>query len=212
MKKIGMFCLIITLLFTALPAAADLIWTPFDEYLSRCDYEDEILTYIAAGEEGWVEAVDLPPDPSVVRTFPNGTEFPVSAYCGEGDDRWARIQSFRDPIENEYYYPNECFIAMKDLVRGFDAAAFEELHRDDLQPFTENFDFCAQTDLEVRITPDADYVLYEIASAKLYGCREEVDFRNCYGIESVYVDGNGDRWVPIKNVFSRPDGWINIGR
>ena len=205
-----MFCLVLLLLASALPAAADLIWTPADEYLSQCDYENEILMYIAAGEDGWVEAVDLPLDPDVVRTFPNGTEFSVSVYCGEGEERWARIQVFRDPFENEYYYPNECFIAMKDLVRGFDSAVFEELHRDELQPFTEDFDFCSQTSLEVRITPDSDYVLYETAPSKLYGCREGTDFRNYYHVDSVYTDGNGDRWVPIKNVFERPDGWVNV--
>lgn len=212
MKKIGMICLLVMLLVTVLPAAADLIWTPLDEYLSQCDYPDDIRTFIAAGEDGWVEAVDIPTDPVVVRTFPNGLEFPVTAICGEGDDRWARIEVYRDPLENEYYYPNTCFVAMKDLVPGFDAAVFEELHRDELQPFTDEYDFCAQTSLEVRTTPDADYVLYESDPGKLYGCREGADFRNYYSIDSVYVDGNGDRWVPIKNVFNRPDGWINIGR
>lgn len=212
MKKIGTVCLIIMLLVTAWPAAADLIWTPFDEYLSQCDYSNEIRIFIAAGENGWVEAVDLPTDPSVIRTFPNGTEFPISAFCGEGDDRWARIQSFRDPFENEYYYPNECFISMKDLVRGYDAAVFEELYRDELQPFTEDFDFCSQAALEVRITPDSDYVLYEIDPGIMYGCRDGADFRNYYKVENVYVDKNGDRWVPIKGVFVKQDGWVNIGR
>ena len=212
MKKLAVLCLMIMLPVTVLPAAADLIWTPLDEYLSHCHYSDEIRTFIAAGENGWVEAVDMPEDPSPVRTFPNGAEFPVTAICGEGDDRWAWIQSFRDPLENQYYYPNSCFIAMKDLVPGFDAVVFEELHREELQPFTEEFDFCGQTALDVRKTPDSDYVMYTSDPGKLYGCRDGVDFRNYYSIGSVYVDGNGDRWVPIKHGFNRPDGWINISQ
>ena len=100
---------------------------------------------------------------------------------------------------------------MKDLVPGYDAAVFEEMHREELQPFTDDYDFCAQTVFEVRMTPDSPFVLYEKTPEKLDGCRDGVDFRNYHQAESVYVDGNGDRWVPLKNVFLRQDGWINIG-
>lgn len=212
MKKIGIVCLILSFLAAALPAAADVIWTPVDEYLSHCDYLRSDRLFIAAGEAGWAEAVDLPADPSVVRKFPNGTEFPVSAICGEGDERYAWIQKYRNPWEDKYYWPDESFIPMKDLVPGYDAAVFEEMHREDLQPFTEEFDFCARETLEVRITPDSPYVLYEKASGNFDGCREGQDFRNCHHVESVYIDGDGNRWVPIKDVFNKPDGWMNIGQ
>ncbi len=212
MKKTGLLCLVILVLITALPAAADLIWTPLDEYLSKCDYLDGPRSFIAAGEAGWVEAVDLPSSPSSARKFPNGTEFQISGFCGEGDEGWAVFQTYRNPWENEYLWPDEGFVPIKDIVPGYDAAVFEDIHRDELVPFTENFDFCAQETLEVRNTPDSPLVLYEKAPGKLDGCREGVDFRNYHRIESVYVDENGDRWVPIKNVFGRPDGWTNIGR
>ena len=212
MKKIGLLSLVIIFLINALPAAADVVWTPVDEFLSKCDYLKVTRSYIAAGETGWVEGIDLPSDPSKVRKFPNGTEFPVSAVCGKGEDRWAVIETYRNPWEGDYLWPDLCFIPMKDLVLGYDAAVFEEMHRDELRPFKEDFDFCAQETLEVRLTPDSAFVLYETAPRKLYGCREVQDFRNYYGIDSVYVDENGDHWVPIKNVFARQDGWVNISR
>ena len=210
MRKIWFLLCVMVLLSGILPAAADVIWTPLDEYLSYCDYPQESRSYIAAGENGWVEAVDLPDDPSGIRKFPNGTEFPVSAICGEGDERYAWIQKYRNPWEDQYLWPDECFIPMKDLVPGYDAGVFEEMHKEDLEPFTDDFDFCGQASLTVRMTPDSPFVSYEITPGRMDGCREGVDFRNYHRVESVYIDEDGDHWVPIKNVFSRPDGWINI--
>ena len=212
LRKIWFWVCLMLFWSVILPAAADVIWTPLDEYLSQCDYAREIRSFIAAGENGWVEAVDLPSDPSFSRKFPNGTEFPVESFCGEGDDRWAVIRSYRKPMGKEYYYPNECFIRMKDLVPGYDAAVFEEMHRDELEPFTEEYDFCTLDSLEVQMTPDSGFALYKIDPKRQDGCPDGMDFRNYHGVESVFIDEGGDRWVPIKNVFSRPDGWVNIGR
>ncbi len=195
-----------------LPAGADLVWTPVDEYLSHCDYPDVIRSFIAAGEDGWVEAVNLPAELSAAGRFPNGTEFLIDVFCGTDDDRWAVIRNYRPPWSAEMFYPDECFVAMKDLVPGYDAVVFEEMHRDELQPFADEFDFCAQDSLEVRMTPDSAFVMYESEPGKLGGCREGDNFRNYHRIESVFIDENGDCWVPLKNVFTRPDGWTNIGK
>ena len=45
----------------------------------------------------------------------------------------------------------------------------------------------------------------EVDFAKLLAFFEPYD-------DIVYVDENGDHWVPIKNVFARQDGWVNISR
>ena len=200
------------ILFGMLPsAAADMIWTPLDEYLSHCDYLRTEQLYIAAGPEGWANAVDYPADPAKTIKIPNGMEFMVGVICGEGENRWVWVQNCRYPWEDENYYPDG-FVSMNELVRGYDSAIFEEIRQDEIQPYAEDYDFCGKDLLEVHLTPDDTRVQYSFDPSKEWTCRENRDFRDDHQVDVLYVDSDGDRWVPIRNNDYRPDGWVNIGQ
>ncbi len=213
MKRYGILCVLFMLLLAAvLPAAADVLWTPLDDFLSQCHYLIGLRSFIAAGKDGWIEAVDLPFAPSEIRRFPNGTEFLIETICGKKDDEWAEIRKFRYPWSDKFENSGEVFGAMKDLVQGYDSQVFAEAYRDELQPFEEDFDFCSHEPFEVRMTPDSSLILYEADPQQLWPCRDGQDFKTYYHISAVYVDKNRDRWVPLQDGYLEPGGWINIGQ
>ena len=94
MKKVLFLVLLSAVLAGVLPAGADLIWTPLDEYLSHCDYGDT-LSYVVARPQGGAQVIDLPPDGKPVLFAENGSEIVTFAVCGPETDQWVWVKGLR---------------------------------------------------------------------------------------------------------------------
>ena len=103
MKKTVVFFLMFALLAAVLPAAADSVWMPMDDYFmttwdpssdNTCEYLERPF-YMAAGKDGYVTAVRTPLDRTPLKTYPNGTEFQITFVCGTDNDLWGAVESVR---------------------------------------------------------------------------------------------------------------------
>lgn len=212
MKKVLFLVLLSAVLAGVLPAGADLIWTPLDEYLSHCDYGDT-LSYVVAGPQGGAQVIDLPPDGKPVLFAENGSEIFTFAVCGPETDQWVWVKGLRRPGETTFHKDDYGFLPMTVLVPAYSSELFTEQHEEEILPFAEDADLCAALPVSIRKYPGSAVEVYEITDTDSSYCGDAAKVRESYGLDRVYTDRDGNRWVRAGLSVFEPfkEGWINIG-
>ncbi len=219
----NLFCLLLILFAAVLPAAADSVWMPMDDFFEdtwKPESENTCVSlhrqmFMAAGESGFVTAVRTPLDLTPVASYPNGTEFLVNFMCGVGKDRWGTIRAVRLPGETlfkEDYAGKSGYIPEKDLVQAFDADAFSELYADEISPYSQDdFNVCKPNPFAIWTYPGSGVQLDVITESILkYYCH---DFDPEYfpiRMDRIYTDPDGVRWVGVEAGRPLCRGWLNL--
>ena len=223
MNKNLIFCLVLALLAVVLPAAADSVWTPMDDYFmdswkpesdNSCEYQVRPY-YLAAGENGYVTAVKTPLDKTRVTTHPNGTEFKIAFICGKGNDLWGAVEAIRkngETVFTEDWNGASGYIAMSDLVRSYDSQAFMEDHQSEIHAFAEDgFDFCSGKELVLWSAPNSGVQLHYVNEGYLsYLCMDydpDAEYK-MYHYGAFYIDPEGKRWVEVTLRRETENGWL----
>ncbi len=224
MRKYGIFCLIILILAVVLPAMADSVWMPMDDYFmdtwnpesdSKCEYQERPV-YMAAGADGYVVSVRTPLDPTPVATYPNGTEFRMTFMCGIGDDRWGTIYAVRLPGEKTFnvdYSGSSGYISEKDLVRAYDTDVFSELNSNSIYGFAEKFDPCDPlTPFAIWSYPNSGIQMDVVTETMLeWLCSAGYDSEYFpIEVDRIYTDKNSVRWLSVHLMKPETFGWLNL--
>lgn len=223
MKKNLILLFVFLMLAAVLPAAADSVWMPMDDYFMDTWSPDSDNTcvsqerpfYLAAGENGYVTAVKTPLDPTPVSTYPNGTEFKIAFVCGKGDNLWGTIQAVRKNGEETFtedWRGESGYVAFKDLVRSYDYQAFIEDHIQELSSFgKDDYDLCGGGEFILWQTPNSAVQLEKVSKDYIsYMCMElspDSDYR-MFRFGASYRDPEGRLWVEIKLRQVWEHGWF----
>lgn len=216
MKKTFFLIFAFIIAVSALPAAADLLWTPSDDYFKRaegwfsldsCEVQDRQF-YLAAGESGYVTAYKTPKDKTPIAAYPNGTEFRIPFICGRGNNLWGTIEAVRFAGQIAFtmdWSGTSGYIPLSDLVLSYDTEAFAANHKDEITPFDEeSFDFCSVDEFVLWKTPDTrvevEYVDHRYLS---------VICDRLQKIGGYYVDPEGNRWIEITVRKQTEHGWFS---
>lgn len=227
MKKAFLLSLVFMLLAAALPAAADSVWTPMDDYFMSTWSPDSDNTcvslerpyYMGAGSEGFVTAVRTPLDRTPLRAYPNGTEFKISFVCGKGDDLWGAVESIRPYGQSAFqtdYTASSGYIAFGDLVRSYDAEAFIGAHSKEIHAFAENgYDLCSGAEFVLWTAPNSgvqlEYVTKDYISFLCMDYDPQSSYR-MFNFGGYYIDEYGNRWVEVTLRRSYEHGWFCLDR
>ncbi len=224
MKKYGLLCLIFLALAAVIPAAADSVWMPMDDYFfetwnpeseNTCESQTRKI-FLAAGEDGYVTAVRTPLDHTELKTYPNGTEFQIDFICGVGDDLWGTVRSVRLPGENvftEDYTGASGYIPRKDLVHAYDSDAFTELHSNSIFGFTDDFNPCEpHFPFVIWSYPGSGVQLSLVSDSVLdWFCHDWGWNSEYYPLQfgPIYYAEDGTRWVHVHQLKPNTFGWLN---
>ena len=222
MKKCCVVCLFL-LFLAVLPAAADIVWTPGDDYFmntfnpesdSRCT-NVERKTFMAAGKDGYVTAVRTPLDKTEIGNYPNGTEFMIDFFCGIGDSQWGTVRAVRLPGEKTFqedYLGKSGYIAREDLVQAFDTDAFAELNCNSIFGFTDELDPCnPRFPFVIWAYPNSGVQLYVVTEGDLdWFCTQYAPEYFPIRFDRTYTDPDGTKWISVR--LNRPYtyGWLNF--
>lgn len=221
MKKLC--CLLLMIFAVVLPAAADSVWMPMDDYFMdtwkpESDNTCESLArqmFMASGKDGFVTAVRTPMDPAPLKTYPNGTEFLMNFMCGIGNERWGTVRAVRLPGETvfkEDYSGKSGYISQKELIRSFDADAFSEVFADEIRPYDrDDFNVCKPNPFVVWSYPNSGVQLEVITEGILqYYCHEFYPEYFPIHMDRIYTDPAGVRWVRVEAGRPLYRGWLNL--
>jgi hypothetical protein len=218
MNKIEILVLAFCLLAMVLPAAADGIWAPIDEYIIANDQscnEQERPYFFAAGKQGSVTAMKTPLDRRPVNTWPNDTEFRISYVCGKGKDLWAVVQSVRSQGQTDFTEAKDGiggYIPLSDLKPSYDTVDFTKEHAKEIKPFDEKkYNFCKAGEFALWMTPNSGaQIKYVTADEVAMLCRmmeESGGVYKRYKFGGTYTDKQGKRWVEFTYNY-REHGWF----
>ena len=227
MKKTVVFFLMFALLAAVLPAAADSVWMPMDDYFmttwdpssdNTCEYLERPF-YMAAGKDGYVTAVRTPLDRTPLKTYPNGTEFQITFVCGTDNDLWGAVESVRPYGEvafHEDYKGESGYIAFGDLVRAYDAEAFINDHASEIHAFAENgYDMCSGGDFVLWSAPNSgvqiEYVKKDYISYLCMDYAPDAEYK-MFNYGGYYIDEYGNRWVEATLRRTWEHGWFCLDR
>jgi hypothetical protein len=133
MKGLGILaCLMIALLMSK-SVKADLIWTPNDDFFEKHYEECEQLgrSYMANGEDGYVELKKDPLSKETVENVKNGEEFFVSfTYTDKKGKVWGVVE----------YDDSTGWILMEELSVIYDNISFMEEHKEKIKDYQGEFD------------------------------------------------------------------------
>ena len=222
------FLIIAFLLFAVVfPAAADSVWTPMDDYFmetwdpssdNTCGAESRPF-YMAAGERGYVTAVQTPLNQMELKNYPNGTEFKIAFICGRGDDLWGAVQAVRlngETTFTEDWNGQSGYIAMSDLIRSYDSQAFQELNCNSIfGAYDELFDFCSAEEIVLWSYPNSGVQLEYLDKEYMeYLCMDfgpDSDYR-MYHYGPYYVEPDGNIWIEVTLRQVTEGGWFSPNR
>ena len=223
-----MLFVIVFCLFTAvLPVMADSVWTPMDDYFMTTWGPESDNTckplvrpyYLAAGEKGYAAAVKTPLDHTVLKTYPNGTEFKIAFICGKGDNLWGAVEAVRmsrETVFREDWRGESGYIAFSDLVRAYDTEAFKEDHEKELASVGEDdFNICSSGGFVLWQTPNsgvqAEYINESYLSYLCMDFDESIRPENrLIHFDAFYRDPDGNRWAEVTLRRVTETGWINL--
>ena len=222
MKKLLLFCLLLFVFAAVIPAAADSVWMPSDEYFygtwdpasdTTCTNVDRRI-FMAAGENGFVTAVRTPLDRTPINSYPNGTEFIADFICGIGDDQWGTIRSVRKPGEQTFtedYTGKSGYISMNELVYAYDTYAFSELHSGSIYSFSETFNICEPYyPFAIWTYPDSGVQLNVVTDDTLnWFCHEYQPEYFPIKFDRVYYAEDGSHWLSVKMTKPYAYGWLH---
>jgi len=102
---------------------------------------------------------------------------------------------------------------MTVLVPAYSSELFTEQHEEEILPFAEDADLCAALPVSIRKYPGSAVEVYEITDTDSSYCGDAAKVRESYGLDRVYTDRDGNRWVRAGLSVFEPfkEGWINIG-
>ena len=227
MKKISILAVVFCLLLAALPAGADSVWTPMDDYFmdawdpqsdNTCGHESRPY-YLAAGEAGYVASIKTPLNMTILNIYPNGTEFKISFICGKGNNLYGAVEAVRMPGKAAFiedWRGESGYIPMKDLIRSFDADAFREAFASDIEPFDgESLDFCGLGEFVLWTAPNSGSQLEYVDRDYLGYLCMDVDPGSGYKMfhfGDSYTDPDGKVWVELTLRRISEHGWICLDR
>ena len=223
MKNLIMLAVVFVLMAACLPASADSVWMPMDDYFmdtwnpesdNTCDFQERAY-YLAAGESGYVTAVKTPLDQTPINSYPNGTELKITFVCGKGDNLWGAVEAVRPNGQIEFtedWQGQSGYIAFSDLVRSYDWQAFSEDHQNEIHPFDESgYDFCSAGEFVLWQAPNSgvhlEYVSEDYVGYMCMDLDPSYDYR-MFRFGSTYVDPAGDRWVEVTLRRETEHGWF----
>ncbi len=229
MKKSEILMFVLLLFGMVLPAYADGIWAPMDEFIMNSwdpKYDmtclDQKRPYFhGAGEDGSVTAMKTPLDKTPVHTWPNDTEFRISYVCGKGSNLWGAVQSVRLAGETVFTdVPEESgvggYIPLKDLVISYDTESFTRSHEKEIRPFDEkHYDFCSAGEFALWMVPNSGvqikFVTAEEISMLCKFMKESDGAYKRYSFGGTYTDEEGKRWAEF-TYNGREHGWFCLDR
>ncbi len=179
-------------------AAADLIWTPSDDfyinYSRECEQEGR--SYTANGADGSVTMKENPNSGKTVSTLENGTEYYVSfTYLDKKNRKWGVIQ-----LEDR----STGWVRMRDMLLVYDNIAFLEQYAAEFKDYAGEFDDYAMGEDPVLVW---SYPGSGVINGTITKDINSITENN--SITQTYTDLNGRLWGQVPYHFGYR-GWICI--
>jgi len=205
MKRFLSACLTAVLLLAlALPASADLLWTPpndpfFAKHYEEC--ETVMRSYRANGADGFVTVWNQPDGSGVVAQFENGTALSVVW-------RWEDWGCINARVDEKWV---DGWIPLAELSLIYDHISFAEEHAHRIAPY--NGEFADFTDAGAVInfysypgSPDivrSNFMFEYDTMEMLVGTKDSPSY-----IQSIFVDEQGLTWGFVGYMRGRLNAWF----
>lgn len=193
MKRL--FSMLAALWVLAIPAMADVIWTPDDDFFNTHYEECEYLgrSYYANGQAGFVMVFETPEAGKYVEPhLENGTELYVSFTMEHGGTSWGVVE-----LEDG----RTGWVAMEALALIYDNQSFMEEHEAEFRPYDGSFEaLCTSEDQPV--------VIWSYPQSGKINCEFEQLNQNYSPLqpEVLWTDSEGRVWGRI-GYYMAARGW-----
>ncbi len=188
--KVFLFTLVaLLLLVPALPAAADVIVEPRDDFyednLEHCTRDPH--SYIINSAAGYTYLYKNPKSSTSLEGFSNGESVYIEFL-------------YTDPNDGNVWgcYQDRGWFRMSDLSRIYDSDSFREEFQAEIRPYVEDYSFEASEENPVTLWA------YPGGAMK-----DRVNFPHILeNVSGVYNDGAGNTWGYIGYLYGMRDVWI----
>jgi len=201
---------VVLLLVLAVPASADMLWTPINDAFFEKHYEECTVVgrgYRANGAEGFVTVWNAPDSSAVIGQFENGTLLTV-AWLWED---WGCVNVQVKDERSEGYEWLDGWVPMAELSLIYDHIAFAEEYADQIKPY--NGEFADFNDEKATVNfyayPGSESIvrsnfMFEYDTMELLvGTKDSPSY-----IQSVFVDEQGLTWGFIGYMRGRMNAWF----
>ena len=194
MKKWISLCLLAVCLLTV-PAMADLIWEPDDDFYSshrdQCDYLGR--SYYVNGPQGGTALWRKEPGGGHVRVLENGTRLYISfTYTDQAGTVWGVTE----------YGGGTGWVDMEDLLLIYDNQSFTEEHEAEFSPYDDSFrELCTSEDRRV--------IIWTYPGSGEINCDFDALSQDYSALQPdvTWTDGEGRVWGRI-GYYMAARGWV----
>lgn len=186
----------------AIPAFADVLWTPqnsfYERHFDECTYVGR--SYLANGEAGYVTLHSSPGGLTQIANVANRTKLFVGYTWEEAEGVYWAVAEYAEQDSSGKYTSRSGWIPLDDLALVYDAVCFEE----DNGALFSAYDGCGDGLTSV--------CLYTYPGGVLCGTlREEKNYMSFSdAFQNLYTDDNGRRWTYIGYYLGRQNAWVCI--
>jgi len=195
---------IVLLLALAVPAAADVLWTPVNDSFFESHYEEcthEGRNYYANGPEGFVTLWKAPESGRVVAQFENGQSLTVNWIYED----WGCVNA---RVKDEWI---DGWVPMKELRLIYDHISFAEEYAHRITPYSGEFSDFDDDGATVNFykfpgSPDivrSNYMFEYDIMEMLVGTKDSPSY-----IQNVFVDEQGLTWGFVGYMRGRMNAWF----
>ena len=196
-RLLVLLLIFLTLVATALPAFADVVWVPKNDFHRKhqeeCVYHNR--DYLTNGENGYVTVKTAPNSYSEVTNLVNGTRFCVEYIWTEEDGTQWGIGS-----EAGKYNAEKGWVKLSDLSMVYDYICFEEDHGHEFADYDGSGDELEKA--YVYTYPGGVFCGYIKQSKSFKPFAEAFQY--------LYTDENGLRWTYVKYYIGEQNCWLCI--
>jgi hypothetical protein len=198
---------ILLALLTCLPALADVIWEPNDDFYNKhrdaCTYENR--SYTAAGADGAVTLRREPGSKKAVATVKNGGVLRVGfTYTDANNVKWGVVEASLDKAGNvmaDYSGQRVTgWTRMSDLSLVYDYISFAEEHQNEFKPYEGSYE-------EFKAVDNVVFWTYPGSGVTVGSPRELEDN---FKLSDTYTDADGRLWGFVPYYYGIKNVWVCI--
>lgn len=185
-----------------LPAFADVIWEPnnnfYESHRYECSYENR--NYLTNGQKGYITLRTAPDSLVEVVNVVNGVRLTVGfTWQAEDGETWA-VGDYAVQEEGQTWKWYTGWVSMDELALIYDYIAFEEDHNSEFQDYDGSGD--ELTEAYLYSYPNGRFQML------LVEAKEYMPFAETF--QNLYTDENGLRWTFVGYYMGSRNAWICI--
>lgn len=191
-KVLFVFLLVpVVLVSCAIPACADLIWEPNDEFyeVHREECCEVKRVYKVSGGSGSVELLDAP-NGTVIQELHNGEHIWIYYSWSDGAVTWGYLEAGSD---------QKGWVRMEDMLLMYDGREFMQDHKEEIESVSSfvKVEFQSVKLFRYPNGPEEDAIMFDDLD-------EEVSF------STIYTDDAGLQWGYVSRLHGEREKWICI--